>query len=287
MSEQTRPAPYPADTRAKGWRFEIDYEKVEQSDTWDLAAEVPMAQHSLLMMWLVSWRQEPCGSLPNDEAVIRSKCKIPAKLWPALRPILLRGWWVAEDGRMYHDTITARVMEMLEYRRKTAERVSKFKLAQREQHASNALADGYQQVKNDTGTNLKEEEKEKGARKRGSPLQCPEGVDLQTWNDWLQLRKAKKAPVTATVIRGATEEARKAGLTLEAFLCIWCRRGSQGLEASWLKPDEIQHQAKSFRQQDEASARAKAAAWTGGLLGNPSNDDFIDMEHSHERITSS
>ena len=26
----TLPAPYPADTRAKGWRFEIDYEKVEE-----------------------------------------------------------------------------------------------------------------------------------------------------------------------------------------------------------------------------------------------------------------
>ena len=40
----TRPAaPYPAITRAKGWRFELDYEQVDQSDTWALAAEVPMA----------------------------------------------------------------------------------------------------------------------------------------------------------------------------------------------------------------------------------------------------
>lgn len=118
----TLAAPYPADVRAKGWRFEIDYEKVEQSDTWSLAAEVPMAQHALLMMWMIAWTQVPCGSMPNDESLIRAKCRIPAKAWPALKPVLMRGWWLAEDGRLYHDTIVMRVREMLEYRRKEAER---------------------------------------------------------------------------------------------------------------------------------------------------------------------
>lgn len=103
------PAPYPADTRAKGWRFEIDYEKVNQSSTWSLAAEVPMA---LLMMWLAAWTQEPCGSLPNDEDVIRAKCRIPVKQWPTLRSILMRGWWLTDDGRLYHDTLVERVKEM-------------------------------------------------------------------------------------------------------------------------------------------------------------------------------
>ena len=118
----TRPIPYPADTRAKGWRFEVDYEKVEQSDTWDLATEVPMAQPALLMMWLMAWTQVPCGSLPNDENLIRVKCRIPPKYWPTLKPILMRNWWLAEDGRLYHDTLVLRVREMLEYRRKESER---------------------------------------------------------------------------------------------------------------------------------------------------------------------
>jgi len=116
------PVPYPADVRAKGWRFEIDYEKVEQSDTWDLASEVPMAQPALLMMWLVAWKQVPCGSLPNDESIIRAKCRVPQDMWVTFKPVLMRGWWLAEDGRLYHDTIVQRVCEMLEYRRKEAER---------------------------------------------------------------------------------------------------------------------------------------------------------------------
>jgi hypothetical protein len=66
----------------------------------------------------------------------------------------------------------------------------------------------------------------------------PDDVDQQTWGDFLTLRKAKRAPVTQTVVDDARRECAKAGMTLENFLRIWCRRGSQGLEAAWLKPDE-------------------------------------------------
>ena len=74
--------------------------------------------------------------------------------------------------------------------------------------------------------------------KRSPSLDKPSDIAQQTWDDWCKLRKAKKAPVTQTVINGARKESEKAGISLELFLQIWCRRGSQGLEASWLKPEE-------------------------------------------------
>ena len=118
----TRPAPYPADTRAKGWRFELDYEQIEQSDTWPLAAEIPMCQHALLMMWMVAWAQTPCGSFPDDEAVIRAKCKLSPAAWEIYREVLMRGWWKADDGRLYHDTLAKRVTEMMRRRRSDSDR---------------------------------------------------------------------------------------------------------------------------------------------------------------------
>ena len=75
-------------------------------------------------------------------------------------------------------------------------------------------------------------------KKRASAPPRPEGVDAQTWDDWISLRKAKHAPVTATVVKQATAEAEKAGLTLNRFLEVWCARGSQGLQAEWLKQNE-------------------------------------------------
>jgi len=86
----------------------------------------------------------------------------------------------------------------------------------------------------------REEQKQEPKQKqpRASAPTCPDDVDPQTWADWLALRKAKRAPVTETVVDGARKEAGKAGMALGDFLAVWCRRGSQGLEASWLKPHE-------------------------------------------------
>jgi uncharacterized protein YdaU (DUF1376 family) len=76
-------------------------------------------------------------------------------------------------------------------------------------------------------------------RESASAPPCPSGVDPQVWRDWLTLRKGKKAAVTPTVIASATAEAAKAGMSLDDFLRVWCARGSQGLQADWLKPHEI------------------------------------------------
>lgn len=78
----------------------------------------------------------------------------------------------------------------------------------------------------------------KTKRERARSIAKPDDVTEQTWSDWLQLRKSKKAPVTETVLSGAKTEAGKANLTLEQFLQVWCTRGSQGLQAEWLKPSE-------------------------------------------------
>lgn len=79
--------------------------------------------------------------------------------------------------------------------------------------------------------------KREGA-KRAKPPAKPDDVTQQTWDDWLALRKAKKAPVTETVLTGARREAEKAGMPVERFLQIWVMRGSQGLQADWLRADE-------------------------------------------------
>lgn len=124
----TKPAPYPADTRAKGWRFELDHERIRQSDTWALAA--PEIRPWLLMLWMTAWEQTPCGSLPDDDELIAARIGMPLDQFQACKPRLLRGWWQADDGRLYHGTMTERVLEMIERRdgerlRKAAYRAAK------------------------------------------------------------------------------------------------------------------------------------------------------------------
>ena len=87
----------------------------------------------------------------------------------------------------------------------------------------------------------------------------PDDVDKQVYGDWLRLRETKKAPVSDTVLKEARREAEKAGLTLQRFLEIWCARGSQGLQADWLKPNE---RAGSFTPANTSKyAGAAKAIW--------------------------
>lgn len=97
-------------------------------------------------------------------------------------------------------------------------------------------------ISTNTNTNTNKEEERAPRKRAATPSQPdiakPDDVEPQTWADFLKLRKAKRAPVTQTVVDEAKRECAKAGMTLEGFLRVWCRRGSQGLEAAWLKPDE-------------------------------------------------
>jgi uncharacterized protein YdaU (DUF1376 family) len=115
-------APYPADTRAKGWRFEIDVERIEQSDTWTLAPSA--IRPWLLMLWMTAWKQTPCGTLTNDDTLIAARIGMAAKDFAKHRAILMRGWWLADDGRLYHATLTERVEAMLVKRAKDAGRTA-------------------------------------------------------------------------------------------------------------------------------------------------------------------
>lgn len=63
----------------------------------------------------------------------------------------------------------------------------------------------------------------------------PDGVSLAIWQDFVALRKAKRAAITKTALQGIEREAQKAGLTLQAALQEMCARGWTGFKAEWLQ----------------------------------------------------
>jgi uncharacterized protein YjdB len=59
-------------------------------------------------------------------------------------------------------------------------------------------------------------------------------VTDSVWQDWVKLRKEKRAAVTQTAIEGIEREARKAGVSLQTALETCCARGWTGFKADWL-----------------------------------------------------
>lgn len=102
----------------------------------------------------------------------------------------------------------------------------------------------------------------------------PVGVTESVWQDWLSLRKTKKAAVTQTAIDGIAREASKAGVSLQVALETCCARGWTGFKADWLKDKGEQ---KSFAEKDYDFKRARWEAMTGRTQGQEMKP-FLELE---------
>jgi hypothetical protein len=64
------------------------------------------------------------------------------------------------------------------------------------------------------------------------------GVNEQVANDWLSVRRAKKAPLTNTVIASLKSEAQKAGISVAQAVAVCAERSWQGFKATWLEVEQ-------------------------------------------------
>ena len=110
--------------------------------------------------------------------------------------------------------------------------------------------------------------KEKNNKKENSKNLREELPDVtdQTFSDFIELRKAKKAPVTLRAIEGIRSEAEKAGISLENALIECCSRGWVGFKAEWYCKQQAPPQRGSpvipidrneYNKQQTALAREK------------------------------
>lgn len=112
----------------------------------------------------------------------------------------------------------------------------------------------------------------------------PVDIGEQVWDDWLSLRRAKRAEVTPTALAGIRREAAKAGWTLHDAIAECCARGWTGFKAEWVG----QRPAARASPADERDARL--GQWlgqlTGGLAGTPPqpirNSEIIDVDPDHD-----
>lgn len=269
----SKPAPYPADTRAKGWRFELDLERIRQSDTWALAS--PEARPWLLLLWATAWEQTPCGSLPVDDALIAARIGMAAKAFDKHKAVLLRGWERADDGRMYHATITQRVLEMLARRRKEADRKALARAGKGPDgdgsppevpplsRGTNAGLHPESDTGTGTGTSEDTGAKAPAGRARKSAGAVSTGEAVTTLANAAPLVEARKAMVAAgmqpTAINGSSPllaELVAAGATPEEFAAA--ARKAQG------KANPFAYALKVV-----ASERSDAAATAKGLHRGP------------------
>jgi hypothetical protein len=71
--------------------------------------------------------------------------------------------------------------------------------------------------------------------KNSADALCPDDVSEEVWADFCRMRKAQKAPVTDTAVKGIRGQAVRAGWSLEDALAECVARGWRGFKADWVK----------------------------------------------------
>ena len=94
----------------------------------------------------------------------------------------------------------------------------------------------------------------------------PEGVQLNVWNDFLELRKAKRAPLSNTALAAIDREAAQAGWSINDALAECAARGWQSFKADWVK-ETRNGKATSTSSPDRRSSLARAIDEGLGFLG--------------------
>jgi len=107
-------------------------------------------------------------------------------------------------------------------------------------------------------------------------IDMPDGMDSSVWQDWLKIRKSKKAPLTETAWKLFVNETGKAGWTIENAIQECCLRNWASFKAEWVA--DKQPQGTSFRERDEAEKRRKWEEMTGRKWPTENNTTFIEAE---------
>ncbi|QMV33395.1 hypothetical protein F1_00032 [Ralstonia phage Heva] len=83
-------------------------------------------------------------------------------------------------------------------------------------------------------------EKPTPAVQKFDPLKAliAEGVPKQTAEDFLKIRKAKRAPLTQTALDAIRREAEAAAFSMAQAIETCCSRGWQGFKAEWVERDQ-------------------------------------------------
>jgi len=181
--------------------------------------------------------------------------------------VLVMLWLIAseEDGKIPE-------VKRLAFRLRMSEKdteVCLSKLSQWLDHDDiNVISEGYQDdpLERETETEIEtEKEKERKATGVANPLT----VTAQVWSDWLQIRKAKKLPMTETAWSQIQNEFRKSNLSDQQGVEYCCLSNWASFKTAWYEKQQ-QEQNNGLTKQGQTNQRVLSGL-TRGLIQGDSN----------------
>ena len=105
------------------------------------------------------------------------------------------------------------------------------------------------------------------------------GVEKQYAEDWLKVRKVKKAALTQSAINLLSKEAEKANISVNDAVRVCAENSWQGFKAEWFF--KLNNNQSTYQQKKEIDRRANNQAAVDEFLRGFAGQDAIDGECRH------
>ena len=196
----------------------------------------------------------------------------------AVKFVLSRFFTLDKDCCYVQDRI---LCELLEYHAKadTNKRIAIERETKRKEKSTNRVQDVNEPPPNHKPITINH--KPITNKNTATTVATPVGVSESVWQEFVSHRKSKKARVTQLVIDKITEEANKAGWTLENALKETIVRNWQSFKADWVL--DKQNTQQSFAERDQQARQKRWETMTGRKwpTEEPINTAFLEMENEY------
>ena len=183
------------------------------------------------------------------------------ELDPKAAKVLVMLWLIAseEDGNIPE-------VKRLAFRLRMSEKDTEVCLSKLSQWLNrddiNTISEGYQDDPLETET---EKEVEKERERKATVVATPLTVSNQVWSDWLQIRKAKKLPMTETAWSQIQNEFRKSNLSDQQGVEYCCLSNWASFKTAWYEKN-MQEQNSGVSPRVQAKQKV-ISGLTRGLMG--------------------
>jgi uncharacterized protein YdaU (DUF1376 family) len=193
------------------------------------------------MIWIYYDTEEP---IPNS--LTELSMRVNARGKEDLIKGLLDLFFISSTQGWHHK----RCDKEIEHYRQQLEFASKAGKASAAKRALNKTLSGFKQESNDRSTTVQPTNNQQpltnNQKKNKFVVVKPENIPEKLWDDFLELRKSKKAPLTERAWNAILRESKKAGLTLEAALEEICERTWVSFKAEWVTKKVAQSTASAY-----------------------------------------
>ena len=210
--------------------------------------------------------------LDNNDPLLRRKVALKLGLDLATLDEVARR--LSEVGLIDRETLQPLKWDERQFKSDSSkERVQRYREKQKKHEVSKCNSYGNVTVtcqESDTDTDTDTDIKKHLVKKSDQIRENLPEVTEQTFTDFLQLRKAKKSPLTIRAIENIRSEASKAGISLETALIECCARGWVGFKAEWYQKAQAPPAYQTKQQLASVAARS--------IFGNEAKEKVINCE---------